>query len=294
MTKAIFIAGPTASGKSALGLDLAAKHDGVIINADSMQVYRELRILSARPSEDEESQAPHRLYGFLPGDQACSVAFWVKHAVECIDMAWASGKMPIVLGGTGLYFKALLDGLAVVPEIEPAIRQDVRAMQNKEGAAAVFKELESLDPVMSERLHASDSQRTARALEVIKSTGISLSVWQEKTEPGPMAALDAEDGIEKIVLNIPREQLYSRCNQRFDWMIENGALDEVKTLLELGYSEELPVMKSLGVPSIAGFLQGRFSLVDAGLEAKMLTRRFAKRQMTWFRNQFTGWKTLNL
>ena len=294
MTKAIFIAGPTASGKSALGLDLAAKHDGVIINADSMQVYRELRILSARPSEDEESQAPHRLYGFLPGDQACSVAFWVKHAVECIDMAWASGKMPIVLGGTGLYFKALLDGLAVVPEIEPAIRQDVRAMQNKEGAAAVFQELESLDPVMSERLHAADSQRTARALEVIKSTGISLSVWQEKTEPGPMAALDAEDGIEKIVLNIPREQLYSRCNQRFDWMIKNGALDEVKTLLELGYSEELPVMKSLGVPSIAGFLQGRFSLVDAGLEAKMLTRRFAKRQMTWFRNQFTDWKTLNL
>lgn len=290
LTKAIFIAGPTASGKSAMGLELAAKHNGVIINADSMQVYRELRVLSARPSEEEEAQAPHELYGFLAGDQACSVAFWVKHAMGAVDRAWANGMTPIVLGGTGLYFKALLDGLAVVPDIDPGVRAEVRAMQSDEGAAALYQSLQSLDPIMAERLNAADGQRLARALEVVKSTGVSLAVWQEKTEPGPLAALDAENGIEKIVLNLPREQLYERCNHRFDWMIKNGAIEEVQHLLDLGYSDDLPVMKSLGVPSIASFLRGELSLEESAVEAKMLTRRFAKRQMTWFRNQFSSWK----
>ncbi len=286
---AILIAGPTASGKSAFGLKLAEALDGVIINADSMQVYRELRILSARPSVAEEAMVPHRLYGFLAGDQPCSAAFWAEQAMQAVEEAWAEGRTPIVLGGTGLYFKILLNGIAHIPDVDPVVRSDIRRDQQEKGAAFLHSALSALDPVMAERLNPADGQRVARALEVIKSTGVSLATWHERTEPGPLSTMDKTGGVVKYILDMPREQLYARCDQRYDLMMEAGALQEVEVLLKMGYGADMPVMKSLGVPSITAFLKGEIGADESALEAKMLTRRFAKRQLTWFRNQFPDW-----
>jgi len=293
MKRALLIAGPTASGKSAMALDIAAQKNGVIINADSMQVYKELRILTARPSEEEEAQAPHRLYGMMNGAHACSAKEWATLAENEIKTAWKHGQFPILVGGTGMYFKTLLAGMAEIPDIDPDIRTDVRQRAETEGAEALHAELKKVDPSTAGRLEPGDSQRISRALEVFLSTGKPLSEWHKDTRPGFLDQYDQASEVEKIVLDWPRGVLYGRCDTRFDMMIDQGALEEVEKLMAMQLDPTLPIMKSLGVPSLISYLHGNKNLDAALEEAKMLTRRFAKRQLTWFRNQFCDWNRQN-
>lgn len=289
MKQALFIAGPTASGKSALSLKLAHDMNGVIINADSMQVYKDLRVMTACPSDEDEAAAPHRLYRFLDASETCSAAFWAEKAMEEIEAAWAAGRMPIVIGGTGMYFKVLLEGLARIPEIPDEIRAAVRQECAEYGSAHLHAELATYDTAAAERLFPGDSQRVCRAVEVYRATGKPLTEWHKDTPPGPMQAADEEGLINKMVLNPDREILYDRCNRRFDLMIEHGALEEVEALMQRKLDTSLPAMRALGVPSLIQYLTGEMSLEEAGEDAKMQTRRFAKRQLTWFRNQFGSW-----
>ncbi|PCI59700.1 MAG: tRNA (adenosine(37)-N6)-dimethylallyltransferase MiaA [Kordiimonadales bacterium] len=294
MKQALFIAGPTASGKSALSLRLASTLGGVIINADSMQVYDGLRVLTACPNEEEENAAPHRLYRFLDAAAPCSTALWVKHAMIEITSAWEKDQTPILVGGTGMYFKALLDGMAEIPAIDGAIRQAVRDECAAKGSEFLHAELQTYDGDAAKRLPSGDSQRISRAVEVYRSTGKALTEWHKATKPGPMAEFDEAGGVHKIIVGgHTREALYARCDQRFDWMVEHGALEEVKGLMARGLDPQLPSMRSLGVPSLVAYLKGDSSLDEAGDEAKMLTRRFAKRQLTWFRNQFPTWERVS-
>ncbi len=293
MKRALFIAGPTAGGKSAFALKAAQAYDGIIINADSMQVYRDMRVITACPSAAEEQLAPHRLYRFLDGAETCSAAFWADKAMEQIEYAWSEGKLPILVGGTGMYFKVLLDGIAKVPDIPEEIRQEVRRQCAEEGSEALHAELLLTDPKIAVRLAPGDSQRISRAVEVERATGTPLSEWQKKTEPGPMQIHDEQGAVQKFILLPEREVLYDRCNRRFDMMLKEGGLQEVQALLARNLARELPVMRALGVPSLVAYLQGDISLEQASEQAKMQTRRFAKRQLTWFRNQFSRWNTLN-
>lgn len=286
---AILIAGPTASGKSVLAARLAADLGGVVINADSMQVYRDLAIITARPSEEEMQGSPHALYGVLEGAKSCSAADWSILAMQEAESAWQKDLIPIFVGGTGLYLKFLIDGVADIPDIPAEIRQAVRDELATKGAAVGHARLVTLDPVTAARLSPNDSQRIARALEVVQATGKPLSDWQKNNKEGPLQALDEAGLVYKIVIDIEREALYARCDMRFDQMLEAGALTEVETLLEKDLDKALPVMKSLGVPQLAEYLQGKSSLEDAADLAKMQTRRFAKRQTTWFNNQFNTW-----
>ncbi|WP_417465109.1 tRNA (adenosine(37)-N6)-dimethylallyltransferase MiaA [Kordiimonas sp.] len=292
MKRALFIAGPTASGKSALSLRLAEDLNGVIINADSMQVYKGLRVITARPSEEDEAKEPHRLYGFLDGSEVCSAAFWAERAMEEITRAWQGDQTPIVIGGTGMYFKVLLSGIAVIPDIPEDIRASVRERCASEGSEALHAELMPLDAVTATRLAPGDSQRICRALEVVLTTGKPISAWQLETKPGPMQRYDEDGALIKLVLDPPRDVLYDRCNRRFDLMLDEGAMDEVQALMERKLDPTLPVMRSLGVPQLMAYLKGELPLEDAVEDAKMQTRRFAKRQLTWFRNQFGDWKRL--
>ena len=237
---------------------------------------------------------PHALFGFLPPSQAFSVAEWAETAVREVDKAHAAGQLPIIVGGTGLYFKALLGGLAVVPDIDDAVRAQVRSQQSELGAPALHALLQDEDPRMARRLEEGDSQRIARALEVVRSTGMSLANWQEKTEPGPMSARDQKGEIVKFVLERPRDQLYGRIEARFDHMVDEGALDEVQALMGLGIDESLPAMKALGVPSLMAYLRGEMDLAQALADAKTQTRRYAKRQTTWFSNQFGDWPRIDM
>ena len=293
LKRALFIAGPTASGKSAFALKVASAYDGTIINADSMQVYKDLRVLTACPDEQEQAQAPHRLYGFLDGAEVCSAAFWAVEAMREIEAAWKQGRLPILVGGTGMYFKVLLDGIAKVPDIPDAIRSAVREECNRFGSETLHRELQESDPKTAARLAPGDSQRICRAIEVARATGIPLSEWQKNTEPGPMKSFDDSGCVEKFILSPDREELYSRCDLRFDLMLEQGAVGEVEALLARNLPAELPVMRALGVPSLAMHLSGEATIEEASEHAKMHTRRFAKRQLTWFRNQFSHWKSLN-
>jgi tRNA dimethylallyltransferase len=276
------IAGPTASGKSALALGLAAARNGVVINADASQVYADLRVLSARPSPDEERRAPHRLYGVVDGAVACSAAGWAAMAREAIAAAHDAGRLPILVGGTGLYIRTLLDGIAPVPEIPDAIREAVRTLDDPHAALAAE------DAAMAARLRPSDRQRSARALEVWRATGRSLGDWQRDNQGG------IGDGVElsAYVVEIDREALYQRCDARFDLMLAEGALDEAAALAARRLPPELPVMKALGVPPLLRHLAGEIGLQEAADEAKRDTRRYAKRQLTWFRNQTPGWRRL--
>jgi len=301
---AIFIAGPTASGKTSLALDVVARlagagalsdpSDAVIINADSMQVYDTLQVLSARPDEGEMADVPHRMFGFLSPGQAFSVAEWADMAMQEVLSAHEAGRLPILVGGTGLYFKALLGGLAVVPEIPDDIRSQVRDQQAELGAHALHVMLSEEDPRMAERLEEGDSQRIARALEVVRATGVSLKDWQENTKPGPLFERDQAGQVMKYVLERPREALYARIEARFDQMVDHGALDEVKALMQQGIHESLPAMKALGVPSLMAYLRGDMDLAEALNDAKTRTRRYAKRQTTWFSNQFGDWPRIDV
>jgi tRNA dimethylallyltransferase len=271
------IAGPTASGKSALALALAERTNGVIVNADSAQVYRDLPILSAAPSAAEMSRAEHRLYGFMDGSNACSAADWAERARAEIRGIQSQGRLPILVGGTGLYIRTLLDGIAPVPPIDEPVRQEVRAASVEENRTR----LASLDPEASARLKPADKARIARALEVILSTGRPLGEWQKQLEGGIGKAVE----LRPLVLLPPRDWLYARCDERFASMVEHGAVDEVKTLLARCLDPDLPVMRGIGVRELGSYLAGESSLADAVAAGQQATRRYAKRQYTWFAHQ---------
>lgn len=280
LRSAIAIAGPTASGKSGMALAIAREFDGVVINADSMQVYDVLRVVTARPSAEEEALAPHRVYGVLPPSVACSAALWKDLAAEAMEQAWAAGKLPVVVGGTGLYLRTLMHGISPVPEIPENIRAEARARLERQGNAAFHAELAARDPVMAARLDPANSQRLSRAWEVIEATGRSLAEWQALPMEGGVAAR-----WRTFALLPPRDALYANCDRRFAMMMEHGAPDEVRALLALNLDPSLPAMKALGVPELAGWLGGAWDRGTAITRACQSTRNYAKRQMTWFRNQ---------
>jgi tRNA dimethylallyltransferase len=277
----LVVAGPTGSGKSALALDVAAVLPVTIINADSMQVYRELRVLTARPTPADEAKAPHRLFGVLAVAEPCSAGRWLRLAVPAIEAAHAAKRLPIVVGGTGLYLKALLEGLAEVPEIPKAVADEARALYARLGGGAFREKLAALDSDAAGRLRVSDRQRLIRAYAVVRATGRPLADWQKASIPGP--ALKARFAV--VVLSPPRAALAAALDARFDAMMAEGALDEVRGLLALGLDPTLPAMKAVGVPELRRFLDGDCSLAEAVAAAKRATRNFAKRQMTWLRHQ---------
>ena len=285
----ILIAGPTASGKSALALALAEKHRGTIVNADSMQVYRDLRVITARPSAAEEAQVPHRLYGHVDAAENYSVGRWCQDARAALDEAKREGRLPILVGGTGLYFKALTQGLSAVPPTPPEIRAMVRARCDAEGAAALHAELARRDPGVAARLKPGDRMRIARALEVLEATGRSLADWHRDGMP---AILDPDEAL-KIFLAVDRADLVRRIDARFDAMLAAGALDEVRVLAGRGLDPMLPAMKAHGVPWLRRHLAGEIGLDEAAEGGKRDTRRYTKRQATWFRHQMPGWVWLD-
>lgn len=275
----LIVAGPTGSGKSGLALDLAEAFDGVIVNADSMQVYRELRILVARPSPDDQARAPHRVYAALAAAERCSVARWLDLAWAAIEEAWGAQRLPIVAGGTGLYLKALTEGLAVVPPVPDEVRGEVLALYEELGHERFRRELALLDAAAAARIEVGDRQRLLRAFEVARATGSTLAQWQRHPAAAPRARFTT------LVLLPPRERLYPALDARFEGMLAAGALAEVDALLALGLDPSLPAMKALGVRELAAHLRGEMTLEGAAALAKQQTRRFAKRQMTWLRHQ---------
>ena len=290
MRRAVLIAGPTASGKSQAAMAVAERFGGAVINADSMQVYRELRILSARPGEEDERRVPHRLYGRVPAAEAYSTGRWLADVTQTVQELRAEGRLPVIVGGTGLYFQALLHGLAEVPPIPAAVRERLRAELDREGARALHRRLETCDPVLAGRLEPADGQRIVRGLEVFDATGRPLSDWQK--DKGQGAVFDERD-VSAFALWPPRDELYARCDARFDAMIAAGALDEVKDLMALGLDPMLPAMKALGVRQLVSHLRGETDLADAISDAKTWTRRYAKRQMTWLRSNMISWNAIN-
>ena len=279
--KAVLIAGPTASGKSALALALAEATGGVIIDTDSMQVYRDLRILTARPTPDEEGRVPHRLYGYCDAAVNCSVGAWISDAVAVLDEARSKNRLPIFTGGSGLYFKALTRGLSAVPPIPPKIRDSVRARLERDGAEALHAELSVCDPAAGERLKPRDRSRIARALEVIEATGRSLTDWHRDGLPPLLPA----DQTIALFLSPDRDELYARIDRRFSKMIEAGALGEVAALAARKLDPLLPAMKAHGVPALIRHVNGEITLAEAVEIGRADTRHYAKRQFTWFRHQ---------
>lgn len=276
------IAGPTASGKSDLAVRLALAlkvrgREGVVVNADSAQVYADLSVLSARPSEEEMHGIEHRLFGTWDGAEACSAADWAKAAREVIGEVQARGAVPILVGGTGLYIRTLLDGISPVPTIDPIVRAEVRALPVGQAYAA----LQTEDPARAASLGPNDTTRVARALEVVRSTGKPLADWQADLSGGIAETVT----LHPAILLPPREWLYPRCDLRFARMLELGAIEEVKALLARDLDPALPVMRAIGVPEIAAFLRGECSLEEAKTRGSQATRNYAKRQYTWLRNQ---------
>lgn len=276
----VIIGGPTASGKSALALDLALKYNGVVINADSMQLYAELSIITARPSPEDEAQAPHRLYGALSAAQRGTAARWRQMALDEIAAAHAAGQLPVVVGGTGLYLRALMQGLADIPPIPEAVRYAARADYTAMGGTAFRARLVAADPD-SEKLHAADVTRLTRAWEVLMATGQPLARWQQAAADGAPKGLD----FRVVVIDPPRDALYRSCDGRFRRMVDAGALAEAARLDALGLDPDLPALKALGVPELTHYLHGRLTLDDAIDKAQQATRHYAKRQVTWFRHQ---------
>lgn len=287
--RAILIAGPTASGKSAAAMALAEAVGGVVVNADSMQVYRDLRVLTARPGPEDEARVAHALYGFAGADEAYSVGRWLDDVSDAIEMAQAQGRVPVITGGTGLYFKALLEGLSPIPDIPEDVRVFWRDRAKETDAAVLHAELTARDPQMAGRLRPSDRQRIVRALEVLDSTGRSLGSWQD--EPGKPVLEESE--VLCVRISPPREFLYERIDARFDRMLDEGALEEVEALAAQRLDPSLPVMRALGVRPLIGLLSGEFDRDEAVAQAKMETRRYAKRQETWARSNMIAWKQIN-
>jgi len=279
------VAGPTASGKSARAMELARELDGVIINCDSQQIYDGLPILSAQPSDQDKEEIPHLLYAALHPNDVCSAGNWRELVQPIIEETLDAGQTPIICGGTGLYIKALIEGLSPMPDIPDEIRTAVVAKYEEIGAEAFYAELKNRDPEMAARFHVNHKARIIRAMEVLEATGKSLAEWQKADRLSPPS--DWRFEIHKILPK--REELYRRCNERFVWMVENGALEEVEqfdALLKSGQVKEgVPLCKALGFKELRAYLAGQISKDDAIQAAQGLTRRYAKRQVTWFRNQ---------
>jgi tRNA dimethylallyltransferase len=280
-SEAVLIAGPTASGKSALALGLAQKTGGVIINTDSMQVYRDLRIITARPTPEEEALVPHRLYGHVDAAVNFSAGSWVADAAAALAEARAQNRLPIFVGGSGLYFKALTRGLSAVPPIPPEVRDSVRARLERDGVEALHAELKQSDPASAERLKPRDRARIARALEVVEATGRSLTDWHRDGLP----ALLPPGTFSALFLSPDRDQLYARIDARFEAMLKVGALEEVEQLAARRLDPLLPAMKAHGVPPLIRHLKGEITLEEAAMIGRADTRHYAKRQFTWFRHQ---------
>lgn len=278
--RVLILAGPTASGKSALALDLAEELGGEIVNADSMQVYRDLPILTAQPSRAELARLPHHLYGFLGLDEACDAQRWAGLAADSIAGILARGRLPILTGGTGLYLRALVQGLSPLPDVPADIRQAAREAVATEGAAAIHRRLAEVDPVIAKRLAPGDRQRIARAWEIWQASGKPLSWWQEQPPVPP-----TRHAFQTFVLLPDRAQLYAGIDARFESMVARGALDEVRAAEALGRGGEGGGRKALGYPELAAWARGEIDRETALLAAQQATRRYAKRQMTWFRHQ---------
>jgi len=275
---ALIVAGPTASGKSVLALTLAEHLNGTIINADSMQVYRELRVLTARPTPEDEARAPHRLYGVRSAAEPGSVAWWRAEALVAMAAADDEGRLPILTGGSGLYFLSLAEGLAEIPDPGPQARAEARAHLAELGAPGLHERLAQNDPQTAARLNPADSQRVARAWEVWRGTGTGLAAWQARRgQPAPWQ-------FTALLLDPPRDELRAAIADRFAAMLEHGALDEVRALLALHLDPALPAMRAHGVPELAAHLRGEITLQEAANRAELVTGQYTKRQATWFRH----------
>jgi tRNA dimethylallyltransferase len=285
---AILLAGPTASGKSRLAVDLARRHGGVVVNADSMQVYAELRVLTARPSAEDEQAAPHRLYGRVPAATRYSVGRWLGDVVPVIAETRRAGRVAILVGGTGLYFKALCEGLAAVPAIPAGVRAAIRAEAAGVDTPALHVRLAAVDPEDAARVRPSDRARILRAMDVFTATGQSLAAWRRTSAAAPL--IEPAKAV-RIVLAPPRTFLHQRIAERAERMVHHGGLAEVEALLALGLDDDLPAMKAIGVRELGAHLKGDISLDEAAAAIKTETRRYAKRQMTWFRNQMADWQS---
>lgn len=286
---AILITGPTASGKSDLAVELAKLHDGVVINADSMQVYDTLRVLTARPSEEDMQGVPHHLYGHVPASRAYSTGAWLRDVTDLLQRLRASGRKPIFVGGTGLYFKALTGGLSHMPVIPDELRNRLRFLLQSEGPEELYRQLQERDPLVADSLRPQDGQRIVRALEILEATGRSIVDFQAQTGP---VIVDPSTS-RKIIVEPERAVLHQRINGRFEKMLEQGAEDEVRALFALSLSPDMPVMKAIGVSQIAAMLRGELTRDEVLERGAAATRQYAKRQLTWFRNQMDeSWERL--
>ena len=284
----IMIAGPTASGKSQLAVDLACQLDGEVINADSMQLYADLSILTARPSKAEMQDIPHHLYGVLDGGHRASVAAWLELAATAMTAIRARGKMPIIIGGTGMYLDAAVNGIAPIPDVPATIHEDCMALFDAIGGAAFRQKLALHDPLVASRLADSDRQRLIRAMGVFNATGIALGQFQQAEHKGALAGRPV-----KIAMLPPRDVLYARIDARFDVMLEQGAMDEVRQLMSRQLDPSLPLMKALGVTALKAVLEQEMTVDEAAYIAKRDSRHYAKRQMTWLRNNYNAQIALN-
>ena len=282
--KITIICGPTASGKSSFAQKLAQKKNAVIINADSLQVYKELPLLTAQPTEKDQQEIPHKLYAFLNPFEPFSVAKWMACITQEIKKAKEENKIPILVGGTGFYIKALTEGLSPIPIIPPSIREEIEQTQKKKGIDFLYKKLQKQDPTVALKLMPTDTQRIIRALEVIQETGQSISYWQSQPKIQPL-----EDRFQTILILPPRKELYQNCDIRFEKMIQQGALEEVKNFIKkyplYPQQKNQGVTKAIGFEQLTDFIEGRVSLEHAIEKAKTLTRNYAKRQITWFKHQ---------
>ena len=287
MTKAprlTLIAGPTASGKSRLALDMAEKTGAVIINADSQQLYADLRILSARPTIEDEARADHRLYGVADAAEFWSVGRWTRAVMPLLAELAAQDRPALLVGGTGLYFNALTRGLADIPAVPDEVRDTIQSAYDAEGEAVFRRRLTEVDPIAAAAITPGDRQRLIRALAVAQATGRALSTWKADTRP-----LLAADTYDALVVEPPRDRLYAACDARVRLMIDNGAVEEVRALLARNLDPSLPAMKAVGVPELAAHLTGATTLDQAVTAIRLATRHYAKRQLTWFRNQTPDW-----
>jgi tRNA dimethylallyltransferase len=288
-TRAVLICGPTASGKSALAIELAREFGGAVVNADSMQVYAELRVITNRPTPEDEAAAPHRLYGVRPAREPYSAALWLADVRRELAEAAGRGRLPIIVGGTGLYFKALTEGLSEIPDIPDNIRARWRLAAQGEPAQALHAELLRLDPKTAARLRPTDPQRIVRALEVLEATGRPLADWQATKQPALLPLSRAFP----LIVDGERAELYRRCDARFDAMIAGGAIEEARAVDALGLDIALPAMRAVGLPPLMAYARGQIALDEARERAKTATRNYAKRQKTWASNNFEQWIRCN-
>lgn len=286
-TKAVLICGPTASGKSALAVELAQEFGGVVINADSMQVYAELRIITNRPTPADEASAPHRLYGFRPAREPYSTALWLADVRAALDEPKGEGRLPIIVGGTGLYFKSLTEGLSDIPDIPEEIRARYRLLGQTEPPEALHAELARRDPLTAARLRPTDPQRIVRAIEVLEATGRPLAEWQATRQPPLLPLARAYP----LVMSVERAELYRRCDARFDAMIAEGAIEEARAVAALGLDPSLPAMRAVGLPPLLAYSRGEIAFEEAAERSKTNTRNYAKRQISWINSNFIMWKT---